>query len=298
MRARIDRVNAGAVPFEDYRAALVRHAYRMLGDRAESEDVVQDAYVRWSAARARTAVADDRAFLRTTVTRLCLDRLRSARARREVYVGPWLPEPIVAPAGEDPAAIATLADDVSFALLLALERLSALERAAFLLHDVMEVPFAEVAATLGRSEDAVKQLASRARAHVRLPRSRPPATATNDALRLRDRFAAAIASGDLATLTSLLSEDVVFLSDSGGKVPAAMVPVTGPDRVGRLLLGLARKASATLRVRPALVNGTAGFVFLEAGRVIQTLALEIAGERIAALYVTRNPDKLVAVPLP
>ncbi len=286
-------MNAAAA-FEEYRAALARHAYRMLGDRAESEDVVQDAFVRWSAARARTAVADDRAFLRTTVTRLCLDRLRAARARREVYVGPWLPEPIVAPPGEDPEAIVTLADDVSFALLLALERLSPLERAAFLLHDVMDVPFAEVATTLGRSEDAVKQLASRARAHVRQPRERAPAAA-GDALRLRDRFASAIASGDLATLTLLLTDDVAFVSDSGGKVPAAMVPVTGPDRVGRLLLGLARKASPAVQVRRALVNGTPGFVFLEAGHVIQTLALEVGGGRIAALYVTRNPDKLRAV---
>jgi RNA polymerase sigma-70 factor (ECF subfamily) len=153
-------------------------------------------------------------------------------------------------------------------------------------------PFAEIAATLGRSEEAVKQLASRARAHIRRPRERAAAT---DARRILDRFAAAIAGGDLAQLTLLLTEDVVFLSDSGGKVPAAMVPVTGPDRVGRLLLGLARKTPAALRVRPARINGSAGFVFLEAGRVIGTLAIEIAGGRIAALYVTRNPDKLRAV---
>jgi RNA polymerase sigma-70 factor (ECF subfamily) len=288
-------VNAASELFEDERAALVRHAYRMLGDRAEAEDAVQDAYLRWSAARESATVADDRAYLRTTVTRLCIDRLRSARARREVYVGPWLPEPIVQAGAPDPEAIVALADDVSFALLLALERLSALERAAFLLHDVMEVPFAEVAATLGRSEDAVKALASRARTHVRGPRARA-ALPAREALRLRDRFAAAIASGDLAGLTALLTDDVVLVSDSGGKVPAAMVPVAGPDRVGRLLLGLARKAPAGIRVRAALVNGLPGFVLSDGGMPIQTLALESAGERIGRIYVTRNPDKLRGVP--
>ncbi len=288
-------MNAAAAFFEDYRATLVRHAYRMLGDRTEAEDAVQDAYVRWSAARDSATVADDRAYLRTTVTRLCIDRLRSARARREVYVGPWLPEPIVQAAAPDPEAIVTLADDVSFALLLALERLSALERAAFLLHDVMAVPFAEVASTLGRSEDAVKALASRARARIRRPRKRD-ALPARETLRLRDRFASAIALGDLTALTELLAGDVTFVSDSGGKVPAAMVPVTGPDRVGRLLLGLARKAPATIRVRPAFVNGLPGFVLSEADRTIQTIALECDGGRIGGIYVTRNPDKLRAIP--
>jgi RNA polymerase sigma-70 factor, ECF subfamily len=191
-------VNAeGASHFERYRSALVRHAYRMLGDRMESEDVVQDAYVRWNAALTTTRIDDDRAFLRTTVTRLCLDRLRSARAQREVYVGPWLPEPIVAWEGDDPEAIVTFADDVSFALLLALERLSALERAAFLLHDVMDVPFAEVATTLDRSEEAVKQLASRARKHVREPQVRRRLAERNSLLQLRDRFVLAIVSTPL-----------------------------------------------------------------------------------------------------
>jgi RNA polymerase sigma-70 factor, ECF subfamily len=281
--------------FESHRSLLVRHAYRMLGEHAEAEDVVQDAFVRWHAALATSTVDDDRAFLRTTVTRLCIDRARSARARREVYVGPWLPEPLVAPETGDPEAIVTLADDVSFALLLALERLSALERAAFLLHDVMDVPFSEIAITLNRSEDAVKKLASRARAHIRKPRA-PAAASASENARLRAQFLAAIQRDDLALLQHLLAEDVVFISDSGGKVPAAMVPVTGRDHVGRLLLGLSRKAPPGMQVVPALVNAAPGLIISDADRVIQTVALEIADGRIAAIYVTRNPDKLRTVP--
>ena len=281
-----------AARFEANRAVLIRHAYRMLGEHAEAEDVVQDAFLRWSDALATQRIADDRAFLRTTVTRLCIDRLRSARARREVYVGPWLPEPIVTRGGSDPADAAALADDVSFAFLLALERLSALERAAFLLHDVLDVPFAEIATTLGRSEEAVRQLAARARTNVRRSHLRSGEDDRPRSLELRARFAAAIGTDDLAALTRLLAEDVVFVSDSGGKVPSAMVPVIGPDRVGRLLLGLARKADSGLHVEPVFVNGMPGFLISDGRTIVQTIALEVVEERIVAVYVTRNPEKL------
>jgi RNA polymerase sigma-70 factor (ECF subfamily) len=283
-----------ATRFEPHRAALTRHAYRMLGERAEAEDVVQDAYVRWHAAIATSSVGDDLAFLRTTVTRLCIDRARSARARRETYVGPWLPEPLVAPEHGDPEAIVTLADDVSFALLLALERLSPLERAAFLLHDVLDVPFAEIATMLERSEDAVKKLASRARTHVREPRTRAAAPAAQT-VRLRAQFLAAIARDDLAALQRLLADDVVFVADSGGKVPAAMVPVEGSDCVGRLMLGIARKAAPGVRAMPAFVNASPGLVIFDAGHVIQTIAFDVREGRIVAIYVTRNPEKLQAI---
>jgi RNA polymerase sigma-70 factor (ECF subfamily) len=266
----------------------------MLGEHAEAEDVVQDAFLRWNAALATTHIEDDRAYLRTTVTRLCIDRMRSARARREVYVGPWLPEPLVTARGEDPEAEVTLADDVSFALLLALERLSALERAAFLLHDVMGVPFAEIAATLERSEDAVRQLAARAREHVREPRARRT-LGRQEASRLRGAFAAAIRNEDLAALQQLLADDVVFVSDSGGKVPSAMVPVTGPDRVGRMLIGISRKAPAGTTFEAAAINGSPGFILADVNGIFQTVALDIAGDRIAGIYVTRNPDKLRAI---
>lgn len=283
--------------FEHHRATLTRLAYRMLGSNAEAEDVVQDAYLRWSDALARTAVADDAAYLRATVTRLVLDRLRSARAQRETYVGPWLPEPIVVDDASDPEAAATLADDVSFAFMLALERLSPLERAAFLLHDVLDVPFAEIAATLGRSEEATRRLASRARGHVRESRARR-STRRPDALRLREAFAAALRAGDAQALTQLLTDDVVFLSDGGGKAPAAINPLVGPDRVVRFLLGIAAKGGARRTgVVPALLNGDPGFIVLGEERgfedgVIQTLAIETNGEKITALYATRNPDKL------
>jgi RNA polymerase sigma-70 factor, ECF subfamily len=283
--------------FERHRATLTRLAYRMLGSNAEAEDVVQDAYLRWRDALARTGVEDDAAYLRATVTRLVLDRLRSARARRETYVGPWLPEPVVVDDESDPEAAATLADDVSFAFMLALERLSPLERAAFLLHDVLDVPFAEIATTLNRSEEAARRLASRAREHVRESRARrSPHRA--DALRLREAFAAALRSGDPHALTELLTQDVVFLSDGGGKAPAAINPLIGPDRVVRFLFGIMAKRGARFKgVVPALLNGDPGFIVLgdEPGfddGVIQTLAIETDGDKITAIYATRNPDKL------
>jgi len=177
--------------FEDHRALLVRHAYRMLCEYGEAEDVVQDAYLRWTAAAASETIQDDRAFLRTVVTRLSLDRLRSARSRREVYIGPWLPEPVLSDEKEHPEAAAMLADDISFALMLALERLAPLERAAFLLHDALSVPFDEVARTLGRSEEAVRKLASRAREHVR-EGNRRSSMNREEAVRLRDALLNAI----------------------------------------------------------------------------------------------------------
>jgi RNA polymerase sigma-70 factor (ECF subfamily) len=289
-----------ATRFERHRAMLTRLAYRMLGSNAEAEDAVQDAYLRWRDALERTSVDDDAAYLRATVTRLALDRLRSARAQRETYVGPWLPEPIVAGDGNDPEAAATLADDVSFALMVALERLSPLERAAFILHDVLDVPFAEIASTLSRNEEAVRRLASRAREHVRESRARRNAH-TEHAVRLRDAFAAALRAGDAEALMRLLTDDVVLLSDGGGKAPAAINPLVGPDRVARFFVGIAAKrASFVTGVVPAFLNGDPGFVVFgdEPGfdhGVIQTLAVETDGERINAIYVTRNPEKLRAV---
>jgi RNA polymerase sigma-70 factor (ECF subfamily) len=283
--------------FEQHRPALIRLAYRMLGSNAEAEDIVQDAYLRWSEALTRATIADDAAYLRATVTRLTLDRLRSARAQRETYVGPWLPEPVMVDDANDPEAAATLADDVSFALMLALERLSPLERAAFILHDVLDVPFAEIATTLERTEEATRRLASRAREHVREPRNRR-STQREATTRMRDAFAAALRAADVGALTHLLTDDVVLLSDGGGKAVAAINPIVGRDRVGAFLIGLAKKRSAYVTaVIPALLNGDPGFIVLGNERgfpdgVIQTLAIETNGTSITAIYVTRNPDKL------
>ena len=278
--------------FETMRPLLIRHAYRMLGEYGEAEDVVQDAYLRWSEAAANTAVGDDRAFARTIVTRLCLDRLRSARARREVYVGPWLPEPVVSDIKENPEASTLLADDISFGLLLALERLAPLERAAFLLHDALGVPFGEVAQTLGRSEVAVRKLATRAREHVRDAR-RHSQTNRDEAVRLRDAFLKALNNDDTTAIQQLLTNDVVFVSDGGGKVPAATVPVSGPERVTQLLLGLKRKGFASVRrIEFVTLNGLAGYALFTDAGLETAIALEVTGGRIAAMYAVRNPDKL------
>lgn len=282
--------------FEQFRPVLVRHAYRMLGEYGEAEDVTQDAYLRWSCALETTQVVDERALARTIVTRLCLDRLRSARARREVYVGPWLPEPVVSENPNDPEAQATLADDISFALLLALERLAPLERAAFLLHDVLDVPFTEVAETLGREEPAVRKLASRAREHVR-DAGRHSRASRQELIRIRDAFLAAIQNDDPATLERMLTDDVVFMADGGGKAPAATVPVVGRERVSKLLLGLKNLEGwrRVVRMEFVMLNGMPGNVTFTADGIQDVAAFDIRDGRIAAMYVVRNPEKLEAV---
>lgn len=278
--------------FEALRPALVRHAYRMLGEYGEAEDVAQDAYLRWNAALERAGAADDRALARTIVTRLCLDRLRSARARREVYVGPWLPEPVISETRQDPEAAATLADDISFALLLALERLAPLERAAFLLHDALDVPFAEVARALGRSEPAVRKLAERAREHVR-DAGRHSRRDPHELARVRDAFLEALQNDDPAALERLLTDDVVFLSDGGGKVPAATAPIVGRERVTKFLLGIKETGwRSIVRMELVTLNGMPGLVTFNADGIQDVATFEIAQGRIAAMYVVRNPDKM------
>jgi RNA polymerase sigma-70 factor (ECF subfamily) len=289
-------IDERAQRFEALRPTLVRHAYRMLGEYGEAEDVAQDAYLRWSDALDRTRVEDDRAMARTIVTRLCLDRLRSARARREIYVGPWLPEPVVSEDRNDPETAATLSDDISFAFLLALERLAPLERAAFLLHDVLDVPFAEIAQTLGRAEPAVRKLATRAREHVR-DAGRHSRTDAKELLAIRDEFLKALQNDDPAALARLLTDDIVFTSDGGGKAPAATVPVVGRERVTRLLFGLKEKQGwkDVVRMDLVMLNGMPGIVTFSAKGIQDAAALEITGGRIAAMYVVRNPEKLKAV---
>lgn len=278
--------DAAAAAFEPHRAHLVQVAYRMLGSVAEAEDVVQDAFMRWHGAD-RAAVVSPRGFLTRTVTRLCLDRLKSARRQREQYVGTWLPEPLV----EEPGF--QLAHDLSVALLVTLERLSPLERAAFLLHDVFELDFTEVADVLERSEAAVRQLATRARDHVR--RDKPRFVASRDqAQRLADAFQTAMRDGDVATLSTLLARDAIFYSDGGGKRSAALHPIYGRDKILRLLGGLRAKRGAVRpdQVRRVWINGMPGFVLRDDDGV-ETLALELAdADSIGALYSVRNPDKL------
>ncbi len=281
----------GVQSFEAHRRALTGLAYRMLGSRAEAEDVVQDAYLRWHAAD-QAQIEEPRRYLGTVVTRLCLDRMKSAKARREIYVGPWLPEPVVDEA-LDAQPAGDLAHDLSVALMLVLERLSPLERASFLLHDVFGLDFAEVGRALDRSEATCRQLAARARAHIEEGRPRFRAT-QEEGRRLASAFMAAAQAGDLQTLADLLAQDAVLYSDGGGKRAAALNPICGPDKIVRFIEGVARKNTglSASQVRPATVNGLAGFVVREEHGLIDTMAFEVRDGRVAAIYIVRNPEKL------
>ena len=256
----------------------------MLGSVADAEDVVQEAFIRWMGAdRGRVRVPE--AFLRRTVTRLCLDHLKSARHQREIYVGPWLPDPVVEAEEEE--------DDVTLPLMLALERLSPLERAAFLLHDVFGLSFEEVAATIEREPAACRQLAGRARIHVREARPRFQVEKQRG-LAIAEAFFAASRSGDMAALGAMLAADVSFHADGGGKRPAARRPIFGFNRVIRLheaLSALFKRFGSQL-VRIGFVNALPGFVTREADGELQTTALQVEDGKIAAIYVVRNPDKL------
>jgi RNA polymerase sigma-70 factor (ECF subfamily) len=277
--------------FEMHRRALTGLAYRMLGSRTEAEDIVQDAYLRWHAAD-RAAIESPRRYLGTVVTRLCLDRMKSARARREHYVGQWLPEPVVDEVFDGDEAV-DLAHDISVALMLLLERLSPLERASFLLHDVFALDFSEIARALGRGEAACRQLAARARAHIDAGKPRFPAS-REDGQRLAAAFKAAMTSGNTQAFAQILAADAMLYSDGGGKRAAALNPIRGADRIVRFFAGVARKnpALAAITGRPATVNGLPGFVLRESDGSIDTMALEHRDGRIVAIYLIRNPDKL------
>ena len=280
-------------PLAPHRGRLLGLAYRMLGSRSDAEDVVQDAYLRFAGAQ---DVHNPEAFLVTVVTRLCLDRLKSAKAQREVYVGPWLPEPVFDAESLSPDAATELADDLSFALLLALDRLSPMERAAFLLHDVFDTPFSEVAAMLDRTEAACRQLASRARRAVRDERPAPTATPDSHA-RLLQAFSDAVASGNVRQLAELLREDAVAITDGGGRKFAARNPIVGADKVARFFIGLAGKiAGQDVRIQPAVINGAVGALLYLDGELDHTMSMAIDGEKIAAIYIVRNPDKLRHLP--
>ncbi len=280
---RDDAADAASV-FDPLRPLLARVAYRMLGSVADAEDVVQDAFIRWLGTD-REAVREPAAFLRRTVTRLCLDQLKSARRQRETYVGPWLPDPLVGEEEEE--------EDVTLPLMLALERLSPLERAAFLLHDVFGVEYDEVAQTIDRDPAATRQLAARARTHVRDARPRYKLE-KEQGLQIANAFFAASRSGDMAALGAMLAADVGLWSDGGGKRPAVTEPVFGYDIVLKLHRSLAvlfGKYGSTL-VHTGTINGLPGFVTREADGELQTTALEIEGNKITGIYVMRNPDKL------
>jgi RNA polymerase sigma-70 factor (ECF subfamily) len=269
--------------FEPHRKFLAGLAYRMLGSVAEADDVVQDAFLRWRQVD-RAGVGEPRAYLARVVSRLCLDRMKSASHRREQYVGMWLPEPVVAEPAE------SLADDLSVALLLVLERLSPLERAAFLLHDVFDMDYGAVAEVIGRNEAACRQLATRVREHVRdeQPRYQP---SDAEAQTVTEAFVAAAATGDTDGLARTLADGAVLYVDGGGKRRAALNPVVGKDRILRFFEGVRGGFPALHASRRATLNGLPGFVF-HTSEGTETMAFEIADGAIVAIYAVRNPDKV------
>lgn len=284
-------MTAASDPYlQELRPRLIRLAYRMLGSVADAEDVVQDAYSRWLAVDP-ASVREPAAFLGVIVTRLCLNQLKSVRRRRETYIGPWLPEPIFDPEDAEPP------DDITLPLMIALERLSPLERAAFLLHDVFGMDFPEVAQAIDRTPAACRQLASRARTHLRQARPRF-AVSKEHGLKVAAAFYAASRNGDMSALRTMLTEDVIACADGGGKVPATLTPLIGIDAVlGRhaeMAGDFARFPSRLMRY--AVIDGLPGFLTVEMGGIVQVTALHIQDHRIGAIYVTRNPDKLKRVP--
>ncbi len=276
--------------FEANRSRLFGLAYRMLGEAAEAEDVVQDAYLRWR--QHADTVATPASWLTKVTTNLCLGRLTSARARREHYVGPWLPEPILTSTDPGPLETVEQHDTLSLGVLMLLERLTPLERAAFVLREAFDCGHREIAEILDLDEAHVRQLYRRARQHVGEPRKRFPASA-EQGRRILERFLAAAVSGDVAGLARLLAEDAVAWSDGGGKVTAARHPVIGRDKVARLFVGLGRSPrTGRAALSLAEVNGTPAVLVHEAGALSVVIVPEIVDGRVVAVHSVLNPDKL------
>jgi RNA polymerase sigma-70 factor (TIGR02957 family) len=299
-------VTAALAPFERHRRLLFSVAYQMLGSVADAEDVVQDAWLRWSAAD-RSGVLDERAYLVQVTTRLALDRMGSARARRESYVGPWLPEPLLTggaavasgPQAPGPEDAVELGEQVSLALLVVLETLSPAERAVFVLREVFGMSVAEVAGALGRTEAAVRQMAHRAREHVQA--RQPRFDADKQAQReVTERFFAAVAGGDMEALLAALAPDVVLISDGGGKAKAARRPITGADKVARFLVGIAQQGGDIpgLRIELADVNGSPAMVGWIGEEPFGSISLAVSEGRIEQVLVIVNPDKLAGLVVP
>jgi RNA polymerase sigma-70 factor (TIGR02957 family) len=299
-----DVVTAALAAFDRHRRLLFSMAYQMLGSVADAEDVVQDTWLRWSAAD-RAEVIDERAYLVQITTRLALDRLGSARARRERYVGPWLPEPLLtAPvasgaAAPDPAEAAEIGEEVSLALLVVLETLSPVERAVFVLREVFGLPTAEVAGILGRSEVAVRQLGHRAKEHVQARRPRFD-TDRRAQREVTQRFLAAAISGDVESLLAALSPGVVLISDGGGKVSAARRPIVGADKVARFLAAVGPQGADLpgLRVEMAEVNGAPAVVAWTDDGPYMALQLVLTDGLVEQVLYVANPDKLAGLVIP
>jgi RNA polymerase sigma-70 factor (ECF subfamily) len=285
--------NGSTEVFEELRPVLFSIAYRMLGSVGEAEDIVQEAFLRFHRASAQTEIESARAYLSAVTTRLSIDHLRSARVRREQYVGEWLPEPLLVDPEPDAARHAETADMLSLAFLVLLESLTPVERAVFLLHDVFGYGYDEIAGIIGKSEDNCRQLAVRARRHVEERRPRFEASRTKRE-ELAQLFFAAVEEGDTHGLVRLLADDVVVYGDGGGRAPSWPRPIRGREQVGRLLVAVAALArGAGLRLHPTRVNGQPGARFLDReGRLVSVLSLDIADGAVQTVRSIINPDKL------
>ena len=281
--------------FEAERERLFAIAYRMLGSASDAADIVQEAYLRWQQARA-DEVESPRAYLSTIVTRLAIDHLKSARVQREHYVGPWLPEPLIEDAARSPADQLMLAESLSMAFLLVLDQLGPVERAVYILRELFDYGYDDVARIVGKTPEHCRQLLHRARARVVAARDRAAPTPQAEQERLMQQFLAALATGDVERLASMLADDVVAWSDGGGKRAAARKPIRGPMRVARFFASIWRKASGHVTVHLVRVNGTPGIVVYRGARPYTVVAFDMAGGRIAAVRTVVNPEKLRHLP--
>ncbi|BDI32951.1 DNA-directed RNA polymerase sigma-70 factor [Capsulimonas corticalis] len=281
--------------FEQYRGLLFSIAYRMLGSVADAEDMLQETFLRWRLA-SDPEIRSPRAFLVTIVSRLCINHLQSARVQREKYVGQWLPEPLMTDPASDPLASVMIDESLSMAFLVLLERLTPAERAVFLLREVFEYEYSEIADVLGQSETNCRQILRRARQHVDAERPRFPASAQKQ-VDLLERFLQAVGGGDLDGLVSVLSHDVVLHTDGGGKAAAAPNLIHGADHVARAILGGTRKFTpANLEPHIAQINGEAGIILYLDGKAYSVLTMDSQEERIRSIYFVTNPEKLTHLP--
>jgi RNA polymerase sigma-70 factor (ECF subfamily) len=280
--------------FNQYRPLLFSIAYRMLGSAMDAEDMIQETYLRWQQ-QDETEIESPKAFLSTVITRLCIDHLRSARVQREQYLGPWLPEPLISSQVPDAAEMAALADSLSTAFLVLLESLSPTERAVFLLREVFDYDYADIARIVGKSEANCRQIVHRAGQHISARRPRFD-TSPEQQEQLTLQFLETCTTGDMDGFMNLLTEDIVLRSDGGGKVAAATRPVYGPNRVARFFFGLIRKATPGITLARTPINHQPGLITYYHGRPVNVITFDFAGDRIRRVFIVVNPDKLHGLP--
>ena len=279
--------------FTAHRQLLFGIAYRMLGRVAEADDMVQETWLRWQKQDA-TEVQSPKAWLVSTITRLCIDQLRSARHQREEYYGVWLPEPLVESAASSPEESAALADSLTMAFMLMLETLSPVERAVFLLREVFDYDYVDIARIVGKTEANCRQIVRRAKAQLPAAThaSAGEAVPSEQAQRVVQKFLAATATGEVSDLVALLTEDATLLSDGGGRVAAAGRPVHSADHISRFLVGIRRRSNGKAEFRFARVNGRHGALVMVDGRLNRAISFDLEGERVRTIYIVRNPEKL------